>query len=219
MKTLLFTPLHITSIQDIYMARYQARLFRSLQSECVGMATLDADNTGKFYELLNNKEIIELKFDHFLDMRIGGRHSNGIVEPTFAAIDKAVELGCDKMIRITQDTQILDSNRMMEINRTHNSIYGGKDTCSDIRRYLAEINVVMQGEKFDFVQGNFIMASTDVWVKYYKKLPTSVRHYCDDSIFSYLAKDGGVELEFSDDKFWLHNRTRDIYYLESLLRN
>jgi len=119
---------------------------------------------------------------------------------------------------MTQDSYITDLPGFMQLITQHKpgEITGGKDTCADIVDYLKELGITMEDKRYSFVQGNFILACYHTWITYYTMLPKSVRHYCDDSIFSYLAeKTGGVILNFVA-PVWRHHRTRNIYDLEAL---
>jgi len=220
-KIVIFVPLHITSIQDIYMVNMQSRFFSACKKilNVTTIMTLDEDLTGKFKNLYINTST-----DKFIDMTSLSPKNYGIVVPTFKAIDLAAETKADIFIRITQDTNIIDFdafvNQVKALTQENRFICGRKDICSDIKKYLLEIDIKQKEEQFSFIQGNFICASFDLWKENYKKLPNSVKHYCDDSIFSYLCEHiSGVKPTFINNTFWEEKRTKDVYYLENLYKN
>lgn len=220
----LFVPLHITAIQDIYMANMQSRFFayakKMLKKKPIdihSIMTIDEDQTKHFDDIYINSGT-----DFLIDMRKDKNY--GIVVPTFKSIEKAVSENCSIFIRLTQDTQIVDFDKFIntieKLQSNSRFICGRKDTCSDIKNYLKEIDIEQENPKYDFVQGNLIIADIYSWVEHYKKLPPSVRHYCDDSIFSYLCEyNGKIKPTFIEKDFWEENRTKDVYYLESLYKN
>lgn len=213
MKLGLFSPIHVKKIEDIYMARYQMRFFREIAKhyDCEYTITLDCDETGKFHQLFGDCSRV-------IDIR--GRDPTGIVKPTLCAIDYFSDKKVTNLIRITQDTQV-DSYELIGtfIKKYHtyeNKIVGCKDRCSDIKNYLSELQIYQDENEYQFIQGNFILASYNLWQKYYKITSTVVKHYCDDSIFTYLLENReNVKPTFIKD-FWIHNRTKNIYYLENL---
>lgn len=215
-KICLYVPLHITSVEDIYMANMQSRFFHECKNfipNIITVMSIDKDSTRAF-----NEKYVNSGTDMLLDMR--EKTSYGIVEPTFAAIDISEKESADILIRITQDTQILDIDKLVDtlldfFADGKRCICGKKDTCSDISNYLSDIGIIQKG-RYDFVQGNFIMANTSLWSKRYKMLPDTVRHYCDDSIFSYLCENIDEIKPTFVKRFWEENRTKDILYLESL---
>lgn len=215
MKFGIIVPLHITAIQDIYMANYQSRFINKCSSyfDVVGCMSIDKDDTGCF----NNLNEID---QHIIDLR--NLNNYGIVLPTNKMLEYMKLQNVDYVLRITQDTQI-NIDKCTELFKDVNGdcIIGGYDMCNNISKYLKEINVEQDGD-YKFVQGNFILASSRLWYEYYRKIPESVKHYCDDSIFSYLVEINGVEPKFvgkwDEQLIWKHNRTRDVYYLESLYR-
>jgi len=214
MKLGIFTPLHIKSIENIYMANYQYRFMKACDKifdEVVPLMSIDRDETGKF----NDMYIIELR----------GINDYGIVKPTLKAIEYFDAYDLDYILRITQDTHIIDFDEFVKLvnNLESPSLVGGYDICCDIQDYLKEINIYQKDTRYKFVQGNFILASKDLW-EYYKKLPKSVKHYCDDSIFSYLIEhEAGIAPQFIDrwnyQNIWRHDNSKDIYYLESLFKD
>jgi hypothetical protein len=217
MKLAIFVPLHINEIEDIYMANCQSRFIDKCKQkfEVISVMTIDEDKTNKF-DHMNEVSC------HMIDMRKSGNY--GIVNPTIVSLNYCFDYKPDIIVRITQDTQIIDFDSFVHTIDTfpEQGVVGGHDECSDISDYLAEINIIQANKKYKFVQGNFIAASSNLWL-YYKKLPQSVKHYCDDSIFSYLVEyEAGVVPTFvgrwDEQKIWHHNRTKDVYYLESLFR-
>ena len=220
MRIALFVPLHITAIQDIYMANMQSRFFYYAKKrlDIFSIMTIDEDQTNRFYDIADLRGT-----DALIDLR--KENNYGIVVPTLKAIEQVNNefLPCDIFIRITQDTQITDFEKfektIQNLLRLDKFICGRKDTCSDIKNYLKEIEINQIGDSYSFVQGNMIMASLSLWKDYYTKLPQSVKHYCDDSIFSYLCEHkGGIKPIFIENDFWKENRTKDVYYLESLYK-
>lgn len=221
MRLFIFTPLHLREVHEIYMARYQDRFMKVCQERfqnCFTAMTIDTDLTGKFDELFSSS------VEYLLDMRDQPR--TGIVDPTIEILKKAEEWGADIILRITQDTQITDMNKFVNLiykvaSTNAPFIFGAPDVCDNIRHYLAEMGIYQVCEKVKFVQGNFVFSTAQLWFDYYRKLPESVKHYCDDSLFSYLVEHkAGVAPQFIDwdNAPWKHNPTRDVYYLESLFQ-
>lgn len=218
----IYTPLHIMKIEDIYHANYQSRFHKFCRDQfkdCYTVMTIDTDDTHKFNELFVNtgtREVIDLKH----------KHSTGIVDPTQCALNHVKDKNINLFLRITQDTQIIDSNRFITLMNNHindnNCLVGGSDTCRDIKHYLKQLNIEQINTLYTFVQGNFILASYQLWEKYYMMLPQSVKHYCDDSIFSYLVEHNGTRPHFlckhDQSTIWKHNRTKDTYHLENLYK-
>lgn len=208
----IYCPLHITSVEDIYHANQQARFFlRCKQDLCaLPIFTLDKDKTGCFDRLWRSQGSV------FLDLR--DKPCTGIVDPTVVALDY-IKDHCDVFMRITQDTQVINFG-LFEAHLkmlTGEYIVGGMDECDNITNYLRSIGVEKKPGPYKFVQGNMIISNMSLWQRFYKALPKAVKHYCDDSIFSYLVEhQGGVKPSFVVNKFWDHNRTKDVYYLESL---
>ena len=216
MKIGIFVPLHITAIQDVYMANCQSRFIErcSREFDVVSAMTIDHDATSKFDSI--NEISCAL-----IDMRSADGY--GIVQPTLAALDFMSIHKPDIILRITQDTQVIDFDSFVElINISSDGLVGGYDECDNIGNYLQEIDIVQEDKNYRFVQGNFVLASVNLW-EYYKKIPVSVKHYCDDSLFSYVVEHetGNSPIfvgRWDEQKIWRHNRTRNIYYLESLFR-
>lgn len=201
------------------MANMQSRFFAFAKKRLNlhSIMTIDKDDTRHFDDMFINSAT-----DCLIDMRADKNH--GIVVPTFKAIEQVSKEDCDIFIRLTQDTQIVDFDKFeQQIKKLEKLstlfICGRKDTCNDIKDYLKEIDIDQKELSYDFVQGNFIIASFSLWKDCYTKLPESVRHYCDDSIFSYLCEHkGNTKPIFIENDFWQENRTKDVYYLESLYK-
>jgi hypothetical protein len=216
-KIIIHVPLHITAIQDIYMANMQSRFFKECKKyfNVFCIMTIDKDITNKFDDLFVNTST-----DKIIDIR-KEKPVYGIRNPTTKALECAFSMNCNIFIRITQDTQIFDIEKFVtlinSLSKSNKFICGRKDTCSDIKKYLKEIGIEQNDKRYSFVQGNLVIASIELWEQEYKRIPKSVQHYCEDSIFSYLCQySSKVNPTFINNDFWRENRTRDIYYLESL---
>lgn len=211
MSISIFSPIHVNNIEDIYMANYQARFFNFLKTnfDIDGYITIDKDSTGKFDELFVNisSTVIDLR----------DKNPTGIVNPTKNVIN-LIGNKTSHMLRVTMDTQIPKDDIIDFINvykDVGDVIVGCKDICSNINGYLEELNLETI-KTYDFVQGNFIFSSMNMWKTHYINLPKSIKHYCDDSVFTYMVENiSNVKPIFIKD-FWKHNRTKNIYYLESL---
>ena len=212
----LFIPVHITQKADLYAVRLQLRQFRALRERLPALQliiTLDKDPTGYFNEKVL-PAVLSTENCEFIDMRES--FARGIVAPT----RKVIETVPDNVLlmRLTQDSYFTSIDALVKhIEDIGDSdIVGGRDVCSDIRHYLKQIGVSMPEERYAFVQGNFILACAAIWRKHYLRIPPSVQHYCDDSIFSYLAEKDGCTLRFVNPAFWCHNRTRNVYDMEAI---
>lgn len=216
-ETGIFVPLHITAIQDIYMANVHSRFFSYCKKylNVTTIMTIDRDYTNKFDDLYVNTAT-----DHLIDLR--DKDSTGIVAPTVCAIDKAADENCSIFVRVTQDTQIVDFGKFISFvqdlcQKERDFICGSKDICRNIKKDLEGVGITQQNSQYAFVQGNMVIASMRLWEKRYKQLPSSVHHHRDDSVFSYLVEHlDNVKPTFINMDFWRENRTRDVYYLESL---
>jgi hypothetical protein len=219
-KICLFVPLHITAPEDIYMANMQARFFSFCKTKLhlVSVMTIDYDATTLF-----DRMFVKSGTDFLIDLR--DKPAAGIVFPTFCAIDKAVEHQCEIMVRITQDTSVIDFDRFIALVRKLSAqqtdfICGRKDVCQNIKEHVESLGLKWNMDSYNYVQGNIIIAGTNLWQKRYKQLPPSVRHYCDDSVFSYLLEMlDGVKPIFIERDFWYEFRTKDVYLLESFYNN
>ena len=202
------------------MANMQSRFFSYCKEHlnAVTIMTIDKDETGRFDELYKNTST-----DYLIDLR--DRESRGIVAPTFCAIDKAADENCDIFTRITQDTQVMNFDRFIRLvqdlsEREEPFLCGRQADYGSMKEHLAQLGMTQEEPGYRYVQGNLITASMDLWKRRYKQLPRSVRHYCDDSVFTYMVEHlDNIKPTFIKWDFWQEYRTRNIYFLEALYNN
>lgn len=212
MRIGIFTPFHISEEKDVSMFFYHRRLRRTMARmmtamghELVGIGTIDKDATRTFPK---NPQYPE--FQAIGDLR--DKPADGIVRPTKWAIKTAEKLGVDILVRTGQDMIVTNPDIACEqiLATEPGTLAGSADECGNIRQHLRDLGIKQKGNKYRFVQGNWMQAYLDVWRENYLRLPPKVKHYCDDSVFSYLVeKDRGGRLVFTPGNRIIHKHRRN----------
>lgn len=220
-KVLILTPACILDGRHLGMCRVQALLKRRLAKRLPGVdfvSVLVVD--GCRPEHRDEMENVAKEFD-LVRWEIPIQHGTawGIRKPTnYAVTDIAEEIGATHVLRVIQDTFVVDIDQFAGLVRDavaqpgdwiaaaiHNWKNGGSH-----RGLCDEMGLACTTPEMHYPNGAMMLAPVETWRRWYVTLPASINHYFDDVMMGEVFRQRGPGRFLDWPTCWLHQHNCSV---------
>ncbi|MBI1178351.1 hypothetical protein GC207_13025 [bacterium] len=193
-------------VEMIHLQSYILERLRLSLEDCELFTSLICDHISA--ELQNEIAAIGERFNYFEVLNDLKRWQWGIRNPTTRGIQLCREFNCTHLLRIIQDTFILEPNAfaadmlgVLDRQVIAGSIHSWQTSAHF--RYCDEMGLERQNP-LRYVHGALILAPRSLWEQFYLTLPNSVNHFFDDCLFTQAHLQSEGEIAGLSESTWKH---------------